>query len=389
MLVKEPQATVDVYTVTDAAITHIGEVNNFSSLQFTSRFVGFGTLEMYVPLTQENIEYCSIGNMLLVNANGDYSYIIYYINNIKDEEGFVKIHVKGRTLEWLLSYRCVYQTLMYDNDYVSSILYNIVDENFIHPTQAKRVLPHIELATDTHLGPQVKLQRSGRTVKERLDDLCTQYNLGYFVHFDIDRLKFVFEVVEHVDKSIGQSDRDTVIFDTDNQDILTSDFLYDNEDEKNTGLVVGEIQDDGSGTTRIRAKVVVGDDTLQGYARKEIYIDARDLQSEYEDNTGSIEEMSDAEYQNMLLERGAKKLSENVAVKSFEANIRYYYSQYEFGVDYNVGDIVTFYDREMGVMINAFVSEVEQVYTDTYELRISIGYDRPTLYSKILQMLNI
>ena len=205
---------------------------------------------------------------------------------------------------------------------------------------------------------------------------------------NITACTFVFKVNERIDRSINQNINEHVIFDTDNQDILTSTFMHNVADEKNVGLVVGEDQMDSSQTAKIRVKLPVGDDTLSGYNRKEIYIDARDLQSEYENNTGTVENMSDEEYANLLADRGAKKLAENVAVQSFEANIRYYYSQYEYGVDYSVGDVVTFIDRDMGVTVSAFISEVEQVFTDYYELRLSIGYDRPTIYSRIARMLN-
>ena len=152
MLVKEPQVSISVYSITNTAITLIGEIIDFSSLQYATRFIGYGNLEMYVPLTADNVEYCKIGNMLLINTDGHTAYIITSIENQKDEAGFVKVKVQGRSLEHLLSYRCIYQTLKYDNDHVSTIMYDMVNENFINVEQSERVLPYLVCATDERFG---------------------------------------------------------------------------------------------------------------------------------------------------------------------------------------------------------------------------------------------
>lgn len=390
MLLEVPEISIFVYRVTDEAISLIGEINDASSVLYTKRFKGYGTLEMYVPLTNENVQYCKVGNMLCIGSTGRYCYFILGIQPQKDENGFVKIKVVGRSLEYILANRILYTTHKYTNKALSYVMYNMVDVNFISVTDSKRRLSHLELEQGAYtnlFGPVVTLQRLGKSVKDREDEICENYEYGYEIYFDIKALKFIFRVLQPVNKTYNSGVQLPIIFDTETDDVLQSTYNYNAEAEKNVALVVGEAQDSTEKDIKVRAKVVVGNDTLAGYQRKEMYIDARDLQSESESDSGSVEEMSQHDYEELLRNRGFVKLSENAVVQTLEANIRYYGSQYEYDVDYTVGDIVTIVDRDINVMVNASISEVEIAYSDTYEIRLTIGTGVPTLYSKIKAML--
>jgi len=392
MLLSIPELNIYSFVVDNTKIQLIGEVDDASSVSYSKRFYGYGKLEMYVPLTPKNLELCKVSNMLMVGNTGLYNYIITGIEPKRDENGFIKIKVTGRGLAHLLYSRMLYTTFDYKDVILSDVMYNMVELNFINLSEEyqRRVLPHFEIyenAYSEQIGPVVTLQRTGRSVKDRLDDLCVDYDVGYDVYYDIEKNKFIFKVLEHRDMTYDNGVNLPVIFDTETDDILDSTYDYNVESEKNMALVVGESQDSTESDVRIRAKVVVGDDTLSGYDRKELYIDARDLQSESENESGSIDEMSDEEYVEVLKDRGSKKLSENAIVQTFEVNIRYYGSQYQFDEQYTIGDKVTIIDRSIGVTVDAYISEVEHVFSDAYELRLTIGTGVPTLYSKIKAML--
>lgn len=392
MLLSVPELSIYSYSVTNSSITLIGEVNDASYVSFSKRFAGYGRLSLTVRLTDENVELCKVGNMLCMGSTGKYCYFITSIEPQKDENGFITIKVSGRGLEDLLYKRILYPTFKYENKVLSYIMYNLVDANFINTGSGfeRRILPHLVLengAYSQNIGPTVTLQRVGKSVKDRLDEFSEDYDVGYEIYFDVARYKFVFVVLEHRDMSYGNNVHAPVIFDTETDDILESTYSYNVEAERNIALIVGEVQEDANGNNKVRAKVVVGDDTLTGYDRKELYIDARDLQSESENDSGSIDKMSDAEYEELLRSRGAVKLSENAIAQTLEASVRYYGSMYEFDKDYMVGDKVTFIDRDVGAVVNAYISEVEHVYADGYELRLTVGTGVPTLFSKIKAMM--
>lgn len=93
--------------------------------------------------------------------------------------------------------------------------------------------------------------------------------------------------------------------------------------------------------------------------------------------------MTDEQYAQLLINRGSEKLADCPEVEQFEATIRTVGSQYEYGVDYNIGDIVTIQDERLGVSIDARITKVEKAFSDNYELLITFGYSMPTLLQKL------
>ena len=90
MLLSTPELTIYSYTVNNEKIELIGEITDASSVSYAKRFVGYGRLEMYVPLTDKNVQLCKVGNMLSMGSSGRYCYMIMGIEPQKDSDGFVK-----------------------------------------------------------------------------------------------------------------------------------------------------------------------------------------------------------------------------------------------------------------------------------------------------------
>ncbi len=111
--------------------------------------------------------------------------------------------------------------------------------------------------------------------------------------------------------------------------------------------------------------------------RREIYIDARDLQSDSDpDNPLTLEE-----YTALLENRGREKLAENQLVKSFSAVIRTIDPTYTLGEDFHLGDTITVIDERMGVTADAVVQGVERaVGEDGESMVLTLGYSQPTIY---------
>lgn len=116
-----------------------------------------------------------------------------------------------------------------------------------------------------------------------------------------------------------------------------------------------------------------------GLARRELWVDARDIQS------GEGEEaLSPEEYAQALTTRGREKLAEKQLVQSFSAQVRTEGAAYEFGKDYKLGDRITVSDRRLGVTVQALVTAAE--YTVSREgrgLSLTLGYSQPTVYEKL------
>lgn len=169
-----------------------------------------------------------------------------------------------------------------------------------------------------------------------------------------------------------------VVFSTDLEDILSSSYYSNNEDEKTMALVQGE--DSGSS----RKSETVGNVNASGYNRRELYVDARDLQSEVYNEDGTTTTLTDAQYRATLVQRGKEKLSEHISTETFDAQIRQFGDvQYEFGVDYVKGDKVTVIDKQLMIQVSARITSVEEDFSDEYALILTFGYSYPTILLKV------
>jgi len=120
----------------------------------------------------------------------------------------------------------------------------------------------------------------------------------------------------------------------------------------------------------------MADNTPTGLARRELYIDARDLQSDSDpDNPLTAEE-----YAALLQGRGLEKLAEHQLVKSFTAVVRTLDPTYTLGRDYDLGDTITVIDQRLGVTVDAVVQGVERSESGEGEgMALTLGYSQPTI----------
>ena len=94
--------------------------------------------------------------------------------------------------------------------------------------------------------------------------------------------------------------------------------------------------------------------------------------------------MTDEEYEEVLKSRGAEKLGALQKVSVFDGSLQMNkLVGFKFGQDYNVGDIVTVIDEEIGVQVNARVSCIQENVTEKYEAKLALGYELPTLSEKM------
>lgn len=114
-----------------------------------------------------------------------------------------------------------------------------------------------------------------------------------------------------------------------------------------------------------------------GLQRREIWIDARDLQSDSDPDNPLTPE----EYIAVLNARGKQKLAECQLVQSFSVQVRELDPTYAYGVDYQLGDTITVTDENLGVSVNAVVQGVQRSVSGTEEgLTLTLGYGQPTLH---------
>lgn len=372
MLLKN--AEISIYKLdNNGNFDALGQINKFTSLIWPDKYRGHTYFELNVPVTPENRSLIKKGNIIWCGK--DNAAIIEIIKSDMDENGQKTLNVKGRTLEVLLSSRIIWGTYTCVGKASSTAMYEIVEKQCVNPKDLYRKIPFLECAVDEKFGKQVSFQKTGGEVYEALESIATEADLGFEMLFKPKEKKIIFKVIEGIDRSEGIN---PVIFSTDLNDILSSSYYTNDQDVKTLAYVAGE----GSGAER--KHIISGNNASIGFERKELYVDARDLQSEVTDADGNKETISEEDYRDLLNDRGIEKLAEHEIIETFEAKIRVIGNdRYVYGIDYYKGDKIIMQDTDIGVQIKARITEVSENYDDEYELILTFGYELPTLIQKI------
>lgn len=370
-----------VFKVDDEVFDQIGDISQYTTLIWPDAFNGYASFELWAPITDDNAELLKQGNIIW--TGGENAAVIEIVKAIVDEEGEKEFDVKGRTLEKYLTDRIVWGAYS-SKGRTSTIMYDLVNRNCINPSNPNRKIKWLVNSTDAKVGKNIsQYQKTGGEVYDALVSLATEADIGFSVLFDPRNKRLVFEVRAGMDRTYGNSaGNDPVVFSTELEDILSSSYYSNDQDKKTMTMVQGE--DKGVA----RKTVLVGEVESKGFNRRELYVDARDLQSELYGDDGSVTVLTEEQYLSTLSQRGDEKLAECTVTEIFEAQIRQFGDvQYEFGKDYVKGDKVTVIDEQLGITVSARITEVEEDFDDEYALVLTFGYSYPTVLTKVKRMI--
>lgn len=366
-----------VFSINNSEIVLLGQINQLNQVSWQKQFVDAGEFEITVPVTEENKTL--LKKERIIWPGKESAGIIEIVDIEKSEDGERIFTVKGRTLESILERRIINKTLMFKNEHISTILYDIVNTMCINPENEDRIIPFLECAVDEWLGPVVTMQKTGDNVLYTLNEICLRVeDIGFEIQFNPDQSKLIFKVYQASDRTVNQQVNPPVLFSDDTEDILADAYYENMQGMKNIAYVFGE----GSGGDRV--VVEEGETSSSGFDRFELYVDARDLQQ----NSDPDNPLSDEEYEEVLRSRGSENLGDARLVQTYEGTLRLADNpQYVYGVDYNLGDKVTVEDEEIGVTVDATVSGITEVVSDTYTAQALFGFGIPKLSRKIKKSL--
>lgn len=317
---------MDVY-VLDKSFNVIDVVDNYESCIWNIYYFSVGDFELYLPATTRNISLLQAGRYLvrdkdLIDGNMYNVMIIRKLNITTDIEQGNYLTVTGKCLKSVLQRRIVWtQTIL--SGKVENCLRLLISENAINPVIAERKITQLTLGELKGFTETMRKQLTGDNLGDAVVDICTTYGMGWRVYVNSSK-RMVVEFFKGLDRSDNQSDNARVTFSTDYDTLLSSNYTLDTEEYKNVALVAGE----GEGSAR--KTVSVG--TASDLERYEIYVDSRDSST----NDGEI---TQTEYYEQLKEAGVDELETRKYTESFEGEIEPY-SNYIYGVDYHLGDIV-------------------------------------------------
>lgn len=376
-----PDVSLNVFKLDDdGTFECIAEIDEYTSLIWPEEWVGFATVEVNANLTDNVKRFLVPGNIIW--AGGESAAEIYYADKAYDEDGNETYKVKANTLEYLFARRIVWNTYNAKNINASQAMQQLVNQNAISPSNASRKIPFLKLEANTTSGGKIDYQTTGTQLTEALSEICEVTGLGYRVIFDPHEKMLTYQCRVGVDRSVDQDIVTPVMLSTDLEDILESSYNYNAQDYRNVALVAGESLVEGQESPR--KTQTAGEIASEGLKRYELYVDASDVQSKTKNVIDAEVILTDAQYNAALLQRGEDELANWKVTESFDASIRTFGEQvYKFGVDYDIGDIVTVVDERLGIQVNALVTAYQEEYDDDYNLSVTFGYGRPTLMKKL------
>lgn len=324
-----------VLYILDQSFNAVGTIDKYISLIWRPAYYDIGDFELYIhakadiiALLQSNYYLVRADDITVENNKTTFKNVMIIKNfrlstSVENGDYYT---VTGRELKYLLHQRIIWnQTNLAGT--VEDGIRQLVNENAITPIDPNRIIPNLILSEALGLTDSIEKQITGDYLDEAIVDICKTYNYGWDMY--ISDNNFIFNLYTGLDRSYGQSERPYVIFSPDFDNLFNTDYEKMTEDYANTTLIGGE----GEGTER--TYTAVGADNA-GLNRYELFTDARDLSS----NKDSEEAIPQAQYIELLKERGAERLAEVETTEGFSGEILSSV-QYVYRKDFFIGDIVT------------------------------------------------
>lgn len=321
--------------VYDAELNFKGISENQTSFVWHRKFFESGEFRIYLPLTEDNIAIYQIGNLVTYKGANEAGVIEDLIlRNTSTERVII---AEGRFLTSYMDRRLVRPTLNFSGK-VEVAMRKMLDD--------AEPIPLVELGELNGFDEEIEFQATYKNLLSMEEKLSRGANIGYRFRPDFTEKVIYFETFKGLDKTRSQTDRAFVEFSP----------MYDNlnsiENRQNEQLLktVGYVGGEGEGSNRVY--VTVGDDTLTGLARRELFIDAKDISSE---------DLSQADYLAALRTRGLEKMNEHVFSNSYEvATVPS--GNFEYKRDYDLGDVVSIRNPEWGLNSSQMITEIQEVY---------------------------
>lgn len=238
---------IEVYT---PALELIGFLEVHKSVIWSENAFSAGKFSVESLITAESMTVLRPDNIIWIE--GDTAGIIETILEESGPNG-PYITASGPTLTGILDRRILWKLYNLKGT-VPEIMNALVDDCCIHPTRGdaeSRKIPGLVLLDEPAGGDTIQIQATGGTLLERLETLGETYGVAFGVRFNPAVPQMEFWTRWGKDRSIHQSDNNPVLYSTELDDVLSSEYTYNSQDYRNVALVAGE----GEGGERVYVTV--------------------------------------------------------------------------------------------------------------------------------------
>lgn len=357
----------------------MGIIDDYTDLDFTLRYHNHSMLAAIIDASKDNIRHFFTNELRIITKSTDTKrgYIVESVE-FRDERK-TEILIMAKSLSIMTSWRIVEGQQLFTGS-VESILKSFVSANAINPAKPNRKIPNLVLAPNAGINIIAEEAYNNKMLDEALWEICIKHDISFEVLMNHTTKKFEFVVFQGADRSTEQTANPHIIFSKAFDNVLTQSYVDDMSNYKSTAYVAGEGEGDERTVLRLN-------DNLVGFNRREIFFDARDLQSNYKNENEEEVTLSPTEYEKILTERGFNRLSEYPRIQTFKSD-NDSSSQFVFGEDYFLGDKTTSRNDEVGLVMHARVVVVKENYNENgYSSQIEFGTAVPTIIDKIKKVI--
>ena len=361
--------------ILDKNFDTLGVVSVFNTLIWDRRYYASGLFELHTPA--EFFELMNTGRYLYRNDREELG-VIREVNFARDAKGARTAYCKGYFSEELLNNR-VLNTQVSLSGTPEAIGRKLVDRYLINPTDAGRKIAQIKLGAQHGLGTSVTVTATGDKLGDKLYEIEKTQELSHRLRYDYLTNVLSFETWKGKDRTDGQTENSWAIFSDSFYNVKNAVYDRDESDCKNFAYVAGE----GEGSARVIVEVDLRSSADE--ERRELYVDARDLQSTYQDEAGIDHTYTAAQYRALLRQRGLEKLAEYEKIETVNSDVDPS-ANLTYGVDFDLGDLCTYRYADVGIETTKRITEIQEVYEGSKQtLSVVFGNDQMTSITKIIQ----
>lgn len=316
----------------------VGIIESQTSLLWTRRYQEAGDFQLQCPITPNNVRLIRRGNIVWVQGKREAG----VIDSVTMRESMVEnqMVVKGSFLEGYMDRRLIRPFYSCYNKAVEVAMREIL--SMVEP------IPRVQLGELQGFTDRITFQATYKNLLTYETKLAVSAGLGFRFVPNFTQKTITFEVYRGVDRSMSQSTNHRVIFSDVYNNIDTATYDENSVLYKNICYVGGQ----GEGSER--TFVVVGDNTITGLDRREMFLSATDI---------TRDNITEEEYEAALRQRGLEALAKNSLALSFECETAQN-GNFNYLTDYDVGDIVTVAKTNWSIKTEQRLTEVTEIYED-------------------------
>lgn len=383
--------------ILDRNFKRLDILRHYTFSQYNMKFRGIGTFTVNAPLELNTI-FLNREEQYYLLFNGNVHPVVGKVEDVKkeseDEEN--KLIITGRLALFILTKRIVSDTINTSGTTLEH-MEKLVTENILK-VKNNRYIPITidDSAVNKNKLSKVDRQVTGGYIWDEFEELLEQDKIGvelypnivptYSVN-DIDSniLDWTLKFSSGIDRTKGNVDGNTpVIFSQQLSNINRVDYERNVENHCNIAYVAGE----GEGSNRKWFEIPINQEESQetkGWERSELWIDARDIQSEDDDGN----QLTDEQYNALIKQRAKEKAVENDIQESYEATVITKNKRYVYGKDYFLGDFVTVVDTQLGLEFDVQIIGIMFSKQDTEEITdIELQYGNKRISPQLILQQN-